>query len=185
MDLRAPLCHLPHACWAVGIANGTSECEKTNKGALMWTKDKEGETLIKSLDWLKTYREATGCKDGSAISACGADTPPRKGQMMCFQADKQCCCACFLVDVIVSVNTEDSWRIVTSLIRLPLFRGHSHDFVSNRVVVSMETGAAPRYVRHRVLVASSNTVGCENYVEHVSYVQKKAIMKIIKSCLLF
>lgn len=173
MDLRAPLCHLPHACWAVGIANGTSECEKTNKGALMWTKDKEGETLIKSLDWLQTDQEATGCKDGSACLSMWYWDTTTKGADDVFTG-WQTALLCFLVDVIVSVNTEDCWRIVTWLIKLPLFRGHSHDFVSNRVVVSMETGAAPRYVRHRVLVASSNTVGCETYVEHVSNVQKKA-----------
>lgn len=99
--------------------------------------------------------------------------------MMCLQADKQHCCARFLVDVIVSVNTKDSWGNITRLIKLSLFRGHSHDFVSNRVVVSMETGVALRYVQHLVLVASSNAVGCETHIEHVSYVQKKASVYLL------
>lgn len=79
----------------------------------------------------------------------------------------------------VSVNTKDSWRNVTQLIKLSLFRGHSHDFVSNRAAVSMETGVAPHYVQHLVLVASSSAVGCETHVEHVSYVQKNASLYLL------
>lgn len=78
------------------------------------------------------------------------------------QADTQHCCARFLVDVIVSVNTKDCWRNVTQLIKLSLFRGHSHDFVSNRVVVSMETGVVPCYVQHLVLVVSSKHCGVQD-----------------------
>lgn len=110
---------------------------------------------------------------------CGTEKQPGKGQMMCLQADKQHCCARCLVDVIVSVNTKDSWRNVSRLIKLSLFRGHSHDFVSNQVVVSMETGVVPRYVQHLVLVASSNAVGRETHVEHVSYAQKKASIYLL------
>lgn len=72
------------------------------------------------------------------------------------------------------MNTKDSWRNVTRLIKLSLFRGHSNDFVSNRVVVTMETTVAPCYVQYLVLVAVSNAVGCETHIEHVRYVQTKA-----------
>lgn len=97
--------------------------------------------------------------------------------MVCLQADKQPCCVCFLV--IVSVNTKDSWRNVTQLIKLSLFRGQSHDFVPNRAAVSMETEVAPHYVQHLVLVASSNAVGYKTHVEHVSYVQKNASIYLL------
>lgn len=99
--------------------------------------------------------------------------------MMCSQADKQHRCARFLVEDIISVNTNVSRRNVTRLIKLSLFRGHSLDFVSNQVLVSMETGVALSYVQHLVPVASSNAVGCETHVEHVSYVQKKASIYLL------
>lgn len=39
----------------------------------------------------------------------------------------------------------------------------------------METGVAPHYVQHLGLGASSNAVGCETHIEHVSYAQKRSI----------
>lgn len=177
MDLRAPLCHLLHACWAEGIANGASEWEIRIKGLKCGVKTKEAKHWL-SQDWLRTYREAKGTTGGSASWCAVRRRNRQRGADDVFtgwQAAVLCPFPCYYV----SVNTKDSWRNVTQLIKLSLFRGHSHDFVSNRAAVSMETGVAPHYVQHLVLVASSSAVGCETHVEHVSYVQKNAFLYLL------
>lgn len=61
-----------------------------------------------------------------------------------------CCCL---------LSSSDSWRDVIRLIMLSQSRGHVHEFMSNQVVVSMETEVAECHVQHLALMANSKNVG--------------------------
>lgn len=66
------------------------------------------------------------------------------------QADKQRRCIGFPSSSSCLLSSMDSWKDVIRLVLLSQSRGHVHEFMSNQVVVSMETEVAECHVQHLV-----------------------------------